>query len=138
MPGTFEVCLSHPSFRGLKTGRHHRRGFGLNVCVGFPGRVRWISGCGLERFPTDPLFPPVSALHLLGVGDRCTGTGAVHSAVGRPGLPQPAVNPQMWRFGVFYCYSISGRFPHHVLCFMGMSGRSWGRSHWVPGKEFIF
>lgn len=108
--GTFEVCLSHPSFCELKTGRHHRRRFNLNVCVGFLGRVWWVSGCGLEWFPRDLLFPPVSVLHLLGVGDRCTGTGAVHSAVGRPGLPQPAVNPQMWRVGGFYCYSISGRF----------------------------
>ncbi len=68
---------------------------------------------------SDFLSPPVSAHHLSGVcvcvrvGGRCTGAGVLLllGCQGGPDLPQPAVNPQMWRVGGFDCYSISGRPP---------------------------
>lgn len=133
--GTCEVCLSHPSFRQPKTGRDHRRRFNLNVCVGFPGRAWWVSGCGLDWFSRDLLFPPVSVLHLLGVGDRCTGTGAVHSEARSPPASCKSTNVVSWR--ILLLLHLRSSSPPHVLCFMEMSSRSWGRSHWVPGKEFI-
>ncbi len=71
---------------------------------------------------SDFLSPPVSAHHLSGVcvcvcvcvcvrvGGRCT-VLLLLGCQGGPDLPQPAVNPQMWRVGGFECYSISGRPP---------------------------
>ncbi len=116
----------------------------LMFVLAFSSKCAWVSGCVLKWFSTERLSPPVSAHHLSGVcahvGGRCTGAGVLLllGCQGGPDLPQPAVNPQMWRVGGFYCYSISGRSPPPMLCFMEMSGRSWGRRHWVPGKEFIF
>ncbi len=91
---------------------------------------------------SDFLSPPVSARHLSGVcvcgacGRQVHRRGSAFTIglSGRAGSPPAScksTNVASWRILLLL-------YLRSVLCFMEMSGRSWGRRHWVPGNEFIF
>ncbi len=111
------MCLSHPSLCELKTGHHGRR-LDLNVCVGFllEARGGFRGGCPQVIFSLHLFLRTIYQVCVcvcVRVGGRCTGAGVLLllGCQGGPDLPQPAVNPQMWRVGGFDCYSISGPPP---------------------------
>lgn len=138
-----EVCLSHPSLCELKTG-HHRRRLNLNVCVGFLLQVRVGFGVCLEvifdRTALSTCFcaPSIRCVCSCGRQVHRSGSAFTVGLSGRPGSPPAgckSTNVASWRILLLlYLRSV----PPPMLCFMEMSGRSWGRRHWVPGKEFIF
>ncbi len=99
---------------------NHRRRLDLNVCVGFllEARGGFRGGCPQVIFSLHLFLRTIYQVCVcVRVGGRCTGAGVLLllGCQGGPDLPQPAVNPQMWRVGGFDCYSISGRPPRALL-----------------------
>ncbi len=133
------MCLSHPSLCELKTG-HHRRRLDLNVCVGFllEARGGFRGGCPQVIFSLHlflrAIYQVCVCVCACGRQVHRRGSAFTIGLSGRAGSPPAScksTNVASWRILLLL-------YLRSVLCFMEMSGRSWGRRHWVPGNEFIF